>query len=127
MRQESGSYFDVHVYDDEGYVRKYPKKECVKGRMQWIAETQTRLAEIIKGIMPATYHGDYIEMRIAPGVQCKKIEKRKFRAHVKPMIEEIVRQVEAHGCKLTDLGRTNVFYDETEDQVWIIDYSHLTT
>ncbi len=107
-------------------MHKYPKEECIKARLEWIAETQTRLAETIKGIMPATYCGEYLEMRIPPGVHCKEMAKKKFQSKVKPIIENIVRQVEDHGYNLKDLGKSNVYYDEAENQAWIIDYSHLT-
>jgi len=124
MKQAAGSYFDVQIYDD--HVLKYPKKECVWARLEWIAKTQTRLAETIPGIMSAICHGDHIEMRIPPGIHCREIPKRRFRREIKPKVDEVVRQVNEHGYELKDTGRCNVYYDHASDQVWIIDYSHLT-
>jgi len=124
MKEASGSSFHVRIYDD--HVHKYPKNDSVKDRLEWIARTQTRLSETIKGIMPATCHGDYIEMAIPPGMHCKTLTKRQFKHEIKPKVDEIVSLVAGQGYTLKDTGKNNVYYDEAEDQVWIIDYSHLT-
>ena len=94
--------------------------------MEWIVKAQNRLAQKIKGVMPAVFKGDYIEMRVPPGIHGKEFPRKFIRGRIDPGIAAIVQQIREYGYNLEDVGQSNIYYDEAEDQVWIIDYSHLT-
>lgn len=117
---ESGYYFTVLIFND--YVVKIPKKDLVKDveELKFIADTQTELAEHVNGVLPCWLIENVLVMPKAKGRRADACLSKK--AHIKGLKMEILSKIKDMGYELKDTGSRNMFYDEAEDQVYMIDF-----
>lgn len=117
---ETGVYFSVLVFQD--YVVKIPKKEMGMEveQLKFIAEAQTELAEHVNGVLPCWMIENVLIMPKAKGRRADACLSKK--AHIKALKAEILHKIKDLGYELRDTGARNMFYDEAEDQVYMIDF-----
>jgi len=118
---DSGVYFKVYVF--QYFVVKVPKHKRFKDlkALQYIAEAQTYLSQHVEGVLPCYLMGKWLVMPTAPGKRGDAFSDNKWEC-IKQKRDEIVSQIREHGYTLGDVGKKNVFYDEREDKVYIIDF-----
>ncbi len=116
---ESGVYFTVLVFED--YVVKIPKKDKVKqvSELKFISDSQTKLSDI-KGVLPCWLIENVLVMPKAKGKRSDQYPEKK--AHIKALRNEILEKIKGKGYELRDTGQRNMFYDEEQDQVYMIDF-----
>ncbi len=113
-----GVAFDVIIFED--YVVKIPKDSKSKEIMPMMADIQCQLSEKIEAVLPAWVMYGVLVMPKAPGERFTGIKER--RQHIKNLVNNAVGEIKKHGYTLTDTGRKNVYYDETTDKVYLIDF-----
>jgi len=119
--EQAGDYFVVLVFDD--YVIKVSRnKNTSKERLKAIAEIQTQASEQIPGILPCYYREGALVMPKAPGIRVDKIKCPEKLKHINRQKDHIVSQVKALGYDIHDSRKANLFYDEENDQLYIIDF-----
>ncbi len=130
-----GKNFNVEVHND--YVIKIPKKDEYRQieKLSLIADAHTYLSKHIKGILPCkVIDGSKLKMPFAKGERLDLYEERKFRSknqtplinfrsHIEQLKQGLYTQIESHGYSIADLRSVNLFYDETDDTLYIIDFS----
>ena len=117
MELEEGNSFKVEVYDD--YVIKYPKMN--EQRLKEIALLQTELSELVDGVLPCEYKEGCLVMPKAPGIRGDRVDVDK-KTYIQNEIEKIYKKIQDNGYQLGDISLTNVFYDEDNDKVYLIDF-----
>ncbi len=117
---ESGVYFTVLVFED--YVVKIPKKDKVKDvqELKFIADTQTKVSEHVDGVLPCWLIDNVLIMPKAPGKRADEFPDKK--TYFKNMKQKILSQIKDLGYDLRDTGMKNMFYDESQDQIYMIDF-----
>ncbi len=117
---ESGVYFTVLVFQD--YVIKIPKKDKVKDieALKFISDTQTHVSEHVNGVLPCWLIENVLVMPTAKGTRSD--QRKDKNEHIKKLKKEILAQINDLGYTLSDTGSRNTFYDEEQDQVYMIDF-----
>ncbi len=115
---EEGVAFVVHVYPD--HVVKHPK-QISEDELQEMADLQTEISARVKEVLPCKKVGNTLIMQRAKGVRCDTLDKDEW-AKLKKRIKEIRKQARLLGYDLSGAkGPKNVFYDATEDRLYIVD------
>jgi len=122
---ESGVYFTVLIFDD--YVIKIPKKDKVKdiNALKFISDAQTSISENVNGVLPCWLIEGVLVMPKAKGVRSDKVPEKK--GHIKQLRSKVLEQIKELGYELRDHGFKNIFYDEDQDQVYMIDFHAVRT
>jgi len=122
---ETGVYFTVLIFDD--YVVKIPKRDKVKdiNMLKFISDSQTELSEKVNGVLPCWLIEGVLIMPKAKGKRSDHHKDKK--EHIKALRQEILDQIKSFGYELKDHGFKNMFYDEEQDQVYMIDFHAIRT
>ena len=118
---EEGVYFTVLMFED--YVVKIPRPDRINDvkELKFIAESQDFLSENINGILPCWLIECCLIMPRAKGIRADKLSYDE-KDHIQLLRNVILEQIEKLEYELIDCGSKNMFYDEGEDQVYLIDF-----
>ena len=119
---DSGSHFRVIVF--ENYVVKIPRTERKRAELDEIVEVQNYLAEHVDGILPVERIEDMLVMPRAPG---ERADERDDWLSLRDRRDEIQETVNDLGYVIMDIGSSDMFYDEAEDQLYLVDFSQVRT
>ena len=117
---DSGDHFRVIVF--ENYVVKIPRTEDKQAELDDIVEVQNYLADHVEGILPVERVEDVLVMPRAPG---KRADERDDWLYLRDLRDEIQDAVGDLGYVIMDIGASNMFYDEDEDQLYLVDFSQI--
>ncbi len=120
---EDGNHFQVLVF--ETHVVKIPRTDEKRDELSEIVDIQNYLADNVAGILPVERYGDVLVMPRAPGTRADEI--RDQWPYIRDKRTEIFEAVNELGYVLIDIGQSDIFYDESDDQVYIVDFSQLKT
>ena len=119
---DSGNHFRVIVF--ENYVVKIPRTADKRAELDDIVEVQNHLAEHVDGILPVERVEDVLVMARAPG---ERADKRDDWLSLRNLRDEIQEAVNDLGYVIMDIGASDMFYDETDDQLYLVDFSQVRT
>ena len=119
---DSGNHFRVIVF--ENYVVKIPRTADKRAELDDIVEVQNYLAEHVDGILPVERVEDVLVMARAPG---ERADKRDDWLYLRDLRDEIQAQVNDLGYVIMDIGVSDMFYDESDDQLYLVDFSQVRT
>ena len=119
---DSGSHFRVIVF--ENYVVKIPRTEDRRAQLDEIVAVQNHLAEHVDGILPVERIEDVLVMPRAPG---ERADERDDWLALRDRRDEIQGAVNDLGYVIMDIGASDMFYDEAEDQLYLVDFSQVKT
>ncbi len=134
----SGKSFKVVIYEDLGYVIKYPKTVHYKNyeNLKMLVDIHNFLSKHVKEILPCEMYNKNekigIKMQLAKGVRCDiildtlelKSNKQSyydFLEKMDAMKGRATYKVHELGYVLTDLRPMNIFYDHDNNKFSIID------
>lgn len=119
-----GKFFTVLIFDD--YVIKFPKSNTCKDKdMDRIAKFQTELSRKVNGVLPCTKVDNVLVMPKSPGKRTDEYRGAKLKNHIRHLVSRKKKEIEMLGYKISDLSWKNCFYDEENDQLYIIDLHKL--
>ena len=119
---DSGKHFRVIVF--ENYVVKIPRTENQREKLDGIVEVQNYLAEHVAGILPVERIEDLLVMPRVPG---ERADERDDWLYLRELRDEIQSQVNELGYVIMDIGASDMFYDEDDDQLYLVDFSQVRT
>ena len=119
---DSGNHFRVIVF--ENYVVKIPRTADKRAELDDIVEVQNHLAEHVDGILPVERVEDVLVMARAPG---ERADKRDDWLSLRNLRDEIQEAVNDLGYVIMDIGASDMFYDESDDQLYLVDFSQVRT
>ena len=126
MREDGGAHYRVEIYEAQGFVLKYPRKERHRRNMENITAMQNYLAGKITGIISADFCGDHVRMPIPPGKRGDLYPRNVQKETIKPKAAALAEAVKPYRWKLRDMtSMKNVYYDDVTGTVYAIDYSSL--
>ena len=118
--EDSGQHFRVIVF--ENYVVKIPRTDKQRAKLDDIVEVQNYLAEHVAGILPVERVDDLLVMPRVPG---ERADERDDWLYLRDLRDEIQSQVNDLGYVIMDIGSSDMFYDETDDQLYLVDFSQV--
>ncbi len=122
---DTGTYFIVLVFDD--FVVKIPRKQNDKRREEKLAKitaAHNYLSGKVKGVLPCENWDGFLVMPRAPG---ERADTRKdIEGHIGGLRVKLMQEIEAADKGLfpfikSDVGKTNLFYDEEGDRLYLVD------
>lgn len=126
---DKGRHFVVLLFED--YVVKIPKNLKQRQDTKWldfIANSQTYLAEKIEGVLPCERVDNFLVMPRAQGIRVDLLPKhirKELKEHIDKKRGEILIAIQRCGFRLDDVCDQNMFYHRAEDKLYIIDYGNL--
>jgi len=122
---DTGTYFIVLVFDK--FVIKIPRPQNDKRRKEKLAKitaAHNYLSGKVRGVLPCENRGDFIVMPRAPGVRADT--RKDIEGHIDKLRIKLMQEIEAADKELfpfikNDMGKTNLFYDEAGDCLYLVD------
>ncbi len=124
VKDTTGAYFDVYIYEE--HVVKIPKHKKVKNdkMLADIAMMQTELSKHLEEVLPCRKEGRTLIMPRAKGIRQDKLD-RDMQKALEPRKSELRNKIKALGYLVSDTNRKNIFYDEAEDKMYLIDLHNI--
>ena len=119
---DSGQHFRVLIF--ENYVVKIPRTEAQRAKLNDIVKVQNYLAEHVAGILPVERVEDLLVMPRVPG---ERADERDDWLYLRDLRDDIQSQVNDLGYVIMDIGASDMFYNEEDDQLYLVDFSQVRT
>ncbi len=123
---DSGVFFVVLIFDE--FVIKVPRERNLDQKvLQRMADTQNELAGLIEGVLPCHVGEGYLHMPRAKGVRLREYTRKQGRPRVKTPVADklkvqMITKAREHGYDLSDMSKRNLFYDEEEQKLYLVDF-----
>ena len=94
--------------------------EDTKAALKFIADTQTYISERMECVLPCYLVNGKLFMPKAPGVRADIADKDW--SYIQSLKNLYTEEIEKLGYKLTDLGQQNIYYNEHDGKIYLIDF-----
>ena len=117
---DSGNHFRVVILAE--YFVEIPRTAKIREKLDDIVEVQNHVAEQVDGILSVERVDDLLVMLRVPG---ERADERDDWLYLRELRDEIQSEVNDLGYVIMDIGASDMFYDEADDQLYLVDFSQV--